>query len=59
MRWLDQFGHLPADEFVEMAARRLLPEVHALASSYGWSEKEILALSPARRRSYIALLGAH
>ena len=44
---------------VEMAARRLLPEVHALASSYGWSEKEILALSPARRRSYIALLGAH
>jgi hypothetical protein len=43
---------------VEMAAQRLLPEVHALASSYGWSEREILALSPARRQSYLALIGA-
>lgn len=43
---------------IEMAARRLLPEVHVLANSYGWSEKEILALSPARRQSYLALIGA-
>lgn len=44
---------------IEMAARRLLPEIHALARSYGWSEKEILALSPTRRRSYLELIGAY
>jgi hypothetical protein len=27
--------------------------VHALASVYGWSEKEILSLSPARRQFYL------
>jgi hypothetical protein len=39
----------------EVAARaeQLLDEVHALAGAYGWSEPEILALPPARRRRYI------
>jgi hypothetical protein len=42
---------------VEVAARRLLAEVDALAGAYGWSEREILALTPARRRSYLELVG--
>lgn len=34
-------------------ARRLLSDVHELASRYGWSESEILGLSARRRRAYI------
>src|SRR3954468_8198915 len=33
-------------------ARRLLEDVHRLAMAYGWSEREILRLSPARRNVY-------
>ncbi|WP_166026611.1 hypothetical protein [Streptomyces chilikensis] len=36
-------------------ARDLLLDVHLLATSYGWSEPEILALSPLRRRYYLEL----
>ena len=36
----------------------LLREVHALASAYGWSEADILALSPERRRIYLEMAGA-
>lgn len=36
-------------------ARRTVLEVHALASRYGWTEPEILALSPARRARYLSL----
>lgn len=39
-------------------ARRLLREVHELASAYGWSQGEILALSPARRHAYLELIRA-
>ncbi len=39
-------------------ARRLLSEVHALASAYGWRETEILALGPRRRQAYLELIGA-
>jgi hypothetical protein len=38
---------------VDVRARRLLAEVHALASAYGWREADVLALSPARRRVYL------
>ena len=38
-------------------ARRTLWEVHALASAYGWSESEILALSPRRRLTYLEMNG--
>ena len=38
-------------------ARRILGEVHALASAYGWSEDEILRLGPARRRVYLEMIG--
>ena len=36
-------------------AKRLLHEVHTIASTYGWSEPEILNLSPARRQSYVEM----
>lgn len=42
---------------VAAGARRLLREVHELASAYGWSEHEILSLSPARRHAYLEMLG--
>jgi hypothetical protein len=37
--------------------QRTLQEVHDLARSYGWSEAEILALSPWRRRWYLEASG--
>lgn len=36
--------------------RVLLREVHALASRYGWTEAEILAVPPARRARYLELI---
>ncbi|WP_147397409.1 T4 family baseplate hub assembly chaperone [Amycolatopsis panacis] len=39
-------------------ARRLMHEVHALALGYGWSESDVLAVSPARRRYYLELAGS-
>lgn len=39
---------------VESSARRLATDVHTLAHAYGWSEQEILALSPFRRRLYLS-----
>jgi hypothetical protein len=39
-------------------ALRLLREVHVLAAAYGWSETEILRLSPHRRSAYLQLLNA-
>jgi len=35
----------------------LLREVHIIASHYSWSECDILALSPFRRRRYLELIG--
>jgi hypothetical protein len=37
-------------------ASRMLNEVHQLASAYGWSETEILGLSPLRRNLYLNLI---
>ena len=37
-------------------ALRLLREVHTLADAYGWSESEILAMNPHRRRAYLELV---
>lgn len=39
-------------------AQRMLLEIHALASAYGWSERDILAMSPQRRRVYLDMVGA-
>ncbi|HYE29054.1 MAG TPA: hypothetical protein VEA61_12600 [Allosphingosinicella sp.] len=48
----DIAAHLWAE--IESQALRLLVEVGALAERFGWSEADILALSPARRRAYLA-----
>ena len=34
-------------------AVQLLDEVHQLATAYGWTEAEILALSDTRRAAYL------
>jgi hypothetical protein len=39
-------------------AERLLVEVASLAREYGWSEREVLRISPARRAAYLQLAGA-
>jgi hypothetical protein len=39
-------------------AVRTLHEIHTLASTYGWSQQDILALSAGRRRAYLELVGA-
>lgn len=44
------FGHALA-----YRARELLLQVDTLARAYGWSEAQILGLSPARRASYLEL----
>lgn len=44
--------------FAELAdaARHALFDVHRLARAYGWRESDVLALSPWRRRQYLALV---
>jgi hypothetical protein len=37
-------------------ARRIFGDVHLFASAYGWSESEILQLTPARREAYLEML---
>jgi hypothetical protein len=41
---------------VEACARRLVRDVHTLASAYGWREDEVLALSAERREAYLELV---
>lgn len=48
---LDVAAHIWAD--ISAATRRLLGEVADLAAAFGWSEAEILSLSPARRALYL------
>lgn len=43
---------------IDAFAVRVLREVHALASAYGWDEKRILEMSPARRRCYLEMVRA-
>jgi hypothetical protein len=45
--------------WVEIAAqaRRLLREIHLLATAYGWREADILALSARRRQAYLDMIG--
>lgn len=38
-------------------AERMLRTIHKLAAGYGWSEQDILALSPVRRQLYSGMLG--
>ena len=41
---------------VDRKAKRLMQEVHLLASAYGWRESDILALTPRRREVYLNYL---
>ncbi len=41
---------------LEATAKRLLNEIHTLATAYGWSEAEILSLSDARRAMYLHMV---
>jgi hypothetical protein len=43
---------------IEVWAWRILSDVHTLARAYGWSEKEILTISPTRRQFYLEMVGA-
>ena len=59
-QFLDRFNFdIATVLWTELAglARSLIEEVDALASAYGWSEREILALSGRRRRAYLELAG--
>jgi len=40
---------------VTLAARRLFEQVATLARAFGWTEREVLSLSPARRRAYLEI----
>ena len=39
-------------------AERMLQTVHKLARAYGWTEREILNLSPVRRQLYLGMVGS-
>jgi hypothetical protein len=41
---------------IEARARRLLVEIHTLASAYGWTESEILSLGENRRARYVEMV---
>jgi hypothetical protein len=41
---------------IDIWVRRILREVHILASAYGWTENEILGLSPLRRQFYLEMV---
>ncbi len=43
-------------EELKWHARRLLNEIHELACAYGWTETEILTLTPGRRRAYLEMV---
>lgn len=45
-------------EEIDSHARRLLDDIHTLATAYGWTEPDILALSDARRTAYLARVQA-
>ncbi len=42
---------------IDAWAERMLQTVHKLARTYGWTEREILALSPVRRQLYLGMAG--
>ena len=56
---LDETLNLTVFAWAELEARakRLLLEVHLLASAYGWSESDVLAISEPRRAFYLEAAG--
>lgn len=56
--WLELFDIVPfLWRELEAQAKRIFREVHTLASVYGWSEHDILAMSMWRRQLYMAMVG--
>lgn len=51
---------LPALLWAEIEAQVscVLEDVHSLATAYGWTEADVLALTPMRRAAYLAMAGA-
>jgi hypothetical protein len=43
-------------EEIEARSRRLLLDVHTLAMAYGWSERDVLAMSESRRAVYLEMV---
>jgi hypothetical protein len=43
---------------LQRAAERALVEIDALARAYGWTERDVLSLSPVRRAAYLQLASA-
>jgi hypothetical protein len=43
---------------IQAKAMQLLNDVHALAAAYGWSEGDIIAMSPVRRERYLERVSA-
>lgn len=43
---------------IEARAKRLVLEIHTLASAYGWTEREVLSLGDNRRARYVAMVQA-
>lgn len=41
---------------IQESARRVVAEVSALAGAFGWSESDVLAMSPGRRAAYLAVV---
>jgi len=57
-RWLSGFdivGFMLSE--IDNWARRVLREVFALASAFGWREADILAMSAGRRQLYLQMIG--
>jgi hypothetical protein len=47
-------GHLVWQK-VQAAAERLLLDIDTLARTYGWTESEVIGLSPTRRAAYVQM----
>jgi len=54
--FFDIAGFLWAE--IDAWAERMLRTVHKLAKAYGWSERDILNLSPVRRQLYLGMAGS-
>lgn len=56
-RWTEHFDIVSFFwKEIHVWARRTFREVHALASAYGWSEAEIISMSPMRRQLYLEMV---
>lgn len=57
--WEAPFDIVPViDRELDAFVRATLEDVAALAGAFGWSEKDVLAMTRARRRSYLSLVRA-